>query len=216
MKTKALPIRRSQFDVGGFLAYVAQQGGEIGQPTNPYEVCRYRAYWRFTTQSSVHVVYAKDNGLLTFTGGSVGHYRAFLAGAPMVEHPGEPTIPFAPKQAADPASQSTKVRRKLLARDGDDCWFCGTDLGDDATIEHLIPKSKGGRNSIANYVLAHRKCNADAADLPLIAKIEMRARLRSPAASSDSPASEGITTEAIEARDGEGSAPHALPSGGVL
>ncbi len=34
------------------------------------------------------------------------------------------------------------------------------------------------------------------------------------AASSDSPASEGITTEAIEARDGEGSAPHALPGVG--
>ncbi len=35
--------------------------------------------------------------------------------------------------------------------------------------------------------------------------------LNDPAASSDSPASEGSTHVAIEARDGEGSAPHALP-----
>lgn len=178
MKGKAIPIRRNQFDVGGFLAYVAQQGGEIGQPTNPYEVCRYRAYWRFTTQSSVHVVYAKENGLLTFTGGSLGHYRAFLAGTPMVEHPGEPTVAVAPKPAAEAVSKSTKVRRKLLARDGDGCWFCGEAMTPfDTTIEHLIPKSKGGTNSLANYALAHRQCNAAAADLPLVEKIVMRTRL---------------------------------------
>ncbi len=184
---KALPIRRSQFDVGGFLAYVAQQGGEIGQPTNPYEVCRYRAYWRGTNTSAVHVVYAKESGLLTFTGGSKGHYRAYLDGAPMDEPPGEKPkqvfvrkdgTPFG-KSKAEPVSKNVSTRRKLIERDGDGCWFCGTGLGDDATIEHLIPKSKGGRNSIANYVLAHRKCNADAADLPLVAKIEMRAKLRS-------------------------------------
>ena len=180
MGDNGLPIRRKQFDVDGFLAFVAQQGGEVGQPTNPYEVCRYRAYWRGTNTSAVHVVYAKESGLLTWTGGSKGHYRAFLDGAPMEELPGaEASAKPLAKAKAKVWPKGAAVRAKVAARDGEGCWFCGDRLGEDATIEHLIPKSKGGRNSLANYVLAHRKCNADAADLPLVAKIEMRAKLRS-------------------------------------
>jgi 5-methylcytosine-specific restriction endonuclease McrA len=138
----------------------------------------YRAYWRFTTQSSVHVVYAKENGLLTWTGGSKGHYRAFLVGSPMQELPSEDAPAPARVPSPLPKSKSAARRRKLLERDGDGCWFCGLPMGDDCTIEHLIPKSKGGRDWLANYALAHSKCNASAADLPLVQKIAMRARLR--------------------------------------
>lgn len=175
----SLPIRRKDFDVAGFLAYVKEHGGEVGQPTNPYEVVRYRAYWRFTTQASVHVVYAKDNGLLTFTGGSKGHYRAFLAGGPMQELPTDTPAPVKP--LAKLVSKSEPRRRKLIERDGPDCWFCGEAMGEDCTIEHLVPKSKGGANSLANYALAHQRCNAKAADLPLVDKIAMRDRLRAKA-----------------------------------
>jgi hypothetical protein len=41
---KGLPIRRAQFDVQGFAASLASNGAEVGVPTNPYEVIRYRAY----------------------------------------------------------------------------------------------------------------------------------------------------------------------------
>ncbi|MXP42954.1 HNH endonuclease [Allopontixanthobacter sediminis] len=171
-----LPIRRDKFDTQNFLAYLSQQGCEIGVPTNRYEVVRYRAYWRGTNKAATHIVYAKENGLLTWTGGSKGHYRAFLAGAPVDELL---SVPQAPTPASKAVSKSEKTRAKLLARDGDECWFCGDAMGADCTIEHLVPKSTGGRNSLANYALAHRKCNNDAADLPLIKKIEMRASMRS-------------------------------------
>jgi hypothetical protein len=174
---KSLPIRRKDFDVQGFLAFVAQHGGEIGTPTNPYEVVRYRAYWRGTKTSAVHIVYAKENGLLTWTGGSEGHYRAFLAGTPMEELPcAEPKRAKGKQASAESAGD--KLRRKLIARDGGDCWFCGEAMGPDCTIEHLVPKASGGRNALANYALAHRRCNNDAADLPLVEKIALRARLR--------------------------------------
>ena len=173
-----IPIRRSQFDVGRFLAFVGDQGGEIGQPTNPYEVVRYRAYWRGTKTSAVHVVYAKESGLLTWTGGSEGHYRAFLDGAPMDELPSAKPVNKPKVKTVASVSKSTKVRRNLIERDGNGCWFCGEAMTPfDTTIEHLIPKSKGGTNALANYALAHRQCNADAADLPLVEKIAMRARL---------------------------------------
>lgn len=177
-----LPIRRRDFDVQGFLAYVAQQGGEIGKPSNPYEVVRYKAYWRGTNKASTHIVYAKENGLLTWMMGSKGHYRAFLDGAPMAE------LPVAEPKAKSPRTGSGKksrhkatARAQLLARDGGDCWFCGVAMGDDCTIEHLVPKSDGGRNSMSNYALAHQRCNQLAADKPLVAKLALRAELRSKA-----------------------------------
>jgi hypothetical protein len=175
-----IPIRRRDFDVQGFIAYVAQQGGEVGTPTNPYEVVRYRAYWRGTNKAATHVVYAKENGLLTWMHGSKGHYRAFLEGEPMTE------LPEAPSKAKRRTSGSGKksrskanARQKLLARDGGDCWYCGKPMGDDCTIEHLVPKADGGRNSLANYALAHRACNQRAADKPLVEKLALRALLRS-------------------------------------
>jgi hypothetical protein len=176
-----LPIRRKDFDVQGFLAFVAQQGGEVGVPTNPYEVVRYRAYWRGTKTSAIHIVYAKENGLLTWTGGSEGHYRAFVAGTPMEELPGHiegPAASHAEQRLPKSKSKSkAPTRAALRARDGDHCWFCGNPMGEDCTIEHLVPKAKGGRNSLANYALAHEKCNRAAADMPLVAKIALRVRL---------------------------------------
>jgi len=175
-----IPMRRANFDVQGFLAYVAQSGGEIGKPSNPYEVVRYRAYWRGTDKASVHIVYAKENGLLTWTMGSKGHYRAFLAGAPMAELPSIAS----PRKSdvliiqSQSLTKGAKIRARLLARDGGDCWFCGTPMGDDCTVEHLIPKADGGRNSMSNYALAHQRCNNLAADKPLVAKMSLRAKLR--------------------------------------
>ena len=175
-----IPIRRRDFDVQGFLAYVAEQGGEVCKPTNPYEVVRYRAYWRGTNKAATHIVYAKESGLLTWMHGSKGHYRAFLDGAPMGELPNaEPKAKKATYGSGKKSRHKSVARERLLARDGGDCWFCGTPMGDDCTIEHLIPKSDGGRNSMSNYALAHQRCNQLAADKPLVAKLALRAELRS-------------------------------------
>lgn len=179
---RILPIRRKDFRVPEFLAFVAANGGEVGTPTSPYEVVRYRAYWRGTQTSAIHIVYAKESGLLTWTGGSQGHYRAFLDGARMDELPGVAEGPkAAPAEQRLPKKKGKSkapTRAALLARDGGNCWFCGTPMGGDCTIEHLIAKAKGGNNSLSNYALAHRQCNADAADLPLVEKIALRDRLR--------------------------------------
>lgn len=175
-----IPLRRKGFDVAGFLAFVTEQGGEVGTPTNPYEVVRYRAYWRGANKSVVHIVYAKENGLLTWCGGSKEHYQAFLDGTSMDELPGAHPV------STQSLSKSERRRAELLARDGGDCWFCGQPMGDDCTVEHLIPKSKGGRDTLANYALAHRKCNNDAADLPLVEKIAMRAKAHAAARNEES------------------------------
>ena len=185
-----LPIRRRDFDTQGFLAFLAENGCEIGKPSNPYEVVRYRAYWEGSKRPITHLVYAKETGLLTWMHGSQAHYRCFLEGAvlhgnkPPFESQFDRSIP-AQRLALSPKSprlsQGAITREKLLARDGDDCWFCGLAMGDDCTIEHLVPKSKRGANHPDNYALAHKACNHAAADMPLVEKIAMRERLRADA-----------------------------------
>ena len=168
------PVRRRQFDMPGFAAWLVKNGAEVGMPTNAYEVIRYRAFWQGSAKAVTHIVYTKENGLLTYMAGARAHYDAFLAGE---------DIPETQQEADDTRKsgrigKSKRVRAKLLERDGDACWFCGKAMGEDATIEHLIARASGGTNNIANLALAHAACNHRAADWPLARKLELRAELR--------------------------------------
>lgn len=177
MALRNLPVRRKQFWTGEFANWLIANGAELGRPTNIYEVIRYRAFHGKSPRALTHIVYAKENGLLNYQGASRDHYIAFLAGQrmPMLGSKPKPTV-------ENPAQQSlsAKQRAKLIERDGDGCWFCGLPMGDDMTIEHLVPKSAGGGNKLANYALAHGACNRAAGNKPLVEKIEMRAALRVP------------------------------------
>ena len=60
------------------------------------------------------------------------------------------------------------VVRRLIHRDGWLCWLCDEPLDPSiqdrthsrfVTLDHLKPRSDGGRNSINNLRLAHFACN---------------------------------------------------------
>lgn len=176
---KFVPTRADQLDISGFVSWLAKCGAAVGVPTNPYEMCRYKVY-DFRGHMATHIVYRKDRGTITWTGNSFGHYQRFINGnslPPQTE--GEPD--GLPRLRTPPSAKRNRgeiTRERLLDRDGDECWFCGTAMGLDTTIEHLVPKSAGGRNMLANYALAHQKCNARAANLPLVKKIELRQKMR--------------------------------------
>lgn len=185
---KPLPVRRAQCKTADFAAWLARNGAEVGTPTNPYEVIRYRAYHGDSKRAETHIVYAKETGLLTFTGASREHYILFATGAEMPQpSAGNPPSgwvrpdggPFR-KDAQPKATAQAKRRQRLIDRDGSDCWFCGRPLGEDITFEHLVPKSDGGFNKLANLALAHAACNKRAGNLPLVKKIELRAEMRAP------------------------------------
>ena len=58
------------------------------------------------------------------------------------------TLPFAP------------TRRKVLQRDDYTCSYCGTKLTDNnATIDHITPKSKNGGNTWLNLTACCSRCN---------------------------------------------------------
>lgn len=177
---KPVPMKDGGFDHTGFLNWLNRCGAEIGIPTNPYEMIRYRALSE-NGKPVTHVIYRRENGSITWPGVTASHYRLFLDGmtlpGPNAIPPSEVFLQTFPTKSAQ-ASLRADTRQKLLDRDGNECWFCGKSLGDDCTIEHLVPKSSGGRNMLANYALAHRSCNNRAGNLPLIRKIEMRHILR--------------------------------------
>jgi hypothetical protein len=60
-----------------------------------------------------------------------------------------------------PKPKSFKPTRRLIYnRDDHRCYLCGKHFKDeDLTIDHMIPKSKGGRNTWTNLVTCCFKCN---------------------------------------------------------
>ena len=71
-------------------------------------------------------------------------------------------------------TRKLSVRRRLRLRDGDGCHWCGRRLRDpetgrqarpdDATIDHVLPRSRGGGNLLSNLVLACPACNEERGD----------------------------------------------------
>ena len=51
-------------------------------------------------------------------------------------------------------------RRQIIARDNNQCQYCAkVFLSDKLTLDHIVPKSKGGKNTWDNLVAACKKCN---------------------------------------------------------
>lgn len=53
-------------------------------------------------------------------------------------------------------------RQNIFKRDGFTCQYCGATK--DLTLDHLIPRARGGKSSWVNLVTACRRCNARKGD----------------------------------------------------
>jgi 5-methylcytosine-specific restriction endonuclease McrA len=59
-----------------------------------------------------------------------------------------------------PYKKVSPNRKNIFKRDNYCCQYCGTDLCDKtATVDHIVPKCKGGGFSWTNLVAACKKCN---------------------------------------------------------
>ena len=74
-----------------------------------------------------------------------------------------------------PSKKSTRAQRsdrqqqaiQLIKVYGDVCYVCATVLDDDTrTIDHFVPKSKGGTDAMINLRLACIDCNSEKKDTP--------------------------------------------------
>jgi 5-methylcytosine-specific restriction endonuclease McrA len=65
------------------------------------------------------------------------------------------------------------TRQNVFKRDGHSCQYCGSEK--DLTLDHLIPRSKGGKSSWNNLVTACKRCNARKGDFtPEQAGLQLR------------------------------------------
>jgi 5-methylcytosine-specific restriction endonuclease McrA len=56
------------------------------------------------------------------------------------------------------------LRRRVWTRtrarmQGGLCALCGEPMGDDVTFDHVLPKSKGGKDTLENGQATHAMCN---------------------------------------------------------
>lgn len=59
------------------------------------------------------------------------------------------------------------TRENVYKRDNYECVYCGSNNPRILTLDHVIPQSKGGKDTWDNLVTACRPCNQEKADLTL-------------------------------------------------
>lgn len=68
-----------------------------------------------------------------------------------------PSVIRLKKYANIPFKRIVLARKNIFKRDGNKCVYCGSHS--DLTIDHVVPKSKGGADTWENLVTACNKCN---------------------------------------------------------
>ena len=81
-----------------------------------------------------------------------------------------------------PLQSASFSRRNLFKRDRNTCQYCGVQPGTaELTIDHVLPRSRGGKTSWTNCALACAKCNARKANrTPIQASMRLRCEPKAP------------------------------------
>lgn len=85
----------------------------------------------------------------------------FMEGVPVIYRLyGSATINTTEFQGAKPMKPKKSIKSYIYERDGRRCHFCTKRLEfHQASLDHYLPKSKGGTNDIFNLILSCKKCN---------------------------------------------------------
>jgi len=60
-----------------------------------------------------------------------------------------------------PFSLARPSKRNIIRRDNSECQYCGCHVSrESVTIDHVIPKSRGGKHEWTNVVVSCKKCNS--------------------------------------------------------
>lgn len=146
-----------------FKNFLNQSGAEIFSSPNAYEVLRFRAAGEMAT------IYRNGAGKLKFVGPVRPAWAAFVG-----------NLPFRARPRINLARRDRRAElvAALTERDGSCCFFCRLTIPDGLeTIEHLVARTSGGPDHLANMALAHRRCNERAGTLSLLEKIRLREEL---------------------------------------
>lgn len=152
-------MRNNNINIKKFTKFLKNYGAEILPNTNEFELLRFKG---------------KETGVLYKSGKTSNNYTQNAINCFIMNKTWD----------GKPVSVGRKTTYKkekiaILERDGSNCFYCDKPLSDDITIEHLIPLSGGGKNTLSNMVLAHEKCNNDVGNLTIVEKIKIVIKNRS-------------------------------------
>jgi len=78
-----------------------------------------------------------------------------------------------------PHRKMSLTKQNIYKRDGYRCGYCGSK--DELTIDHILPKSRGGKNSWENLVTCCSKCNSKKDNqTPAEARMKLRVEPHAP------------------------------------
>lgn len=108
--------------------------------------------------------------------------------AEQIEHNGRQLAPNVPLPLVIRLNHYIKIphkrvpltRKNLMHRDKHTCQYCGK-KGNDLTIDHVMPRSRGGKDMWENVVVACLKCNVSKGSrTPEEAQMKMRTKPHAP------------------------------------
>ncbi len=79
----------------------------------------------------------------------------------------KPSIIRVFKYVNQPIHKVPLNRENVFRRDNYECVYCGDSTRKTLTLDHVIPQSKGGKDSWDNLVTACKRCNSEKSDLTL-------------------------------------------------
>lgn len=155
-KSKSAPELFAEFKI-----WIAARGGEVLEPTNQWEVVRFRG------EGKTSIIYTKKNGGVTFTGDASAAWNAFERR--------DDTFRLTKKAPRMSQAKREPIVRTLIERDGNRCFYCATSFDEvKPTKEHLVPRTAGGPDHLSNLFLSCEPCNQEVGHASAPEKIRFR------------------------------------------
>jgi len=138
-------------------SFILKIGGEIKDPTNDFEICR------FVIQGQTGVIYKGKRGISFSNALAKKVYFNFENNN------------FSYLGQKKKRSKYKTIKDEIIRRDGLVCFYTLEKIKkEDASVEHLIPISKGGTNNIDNMVICEKKINMKLGNESLLNKLKFR------------------------------------------
>lgn len=118
----------------------------LNQDYNPISIC--------TIQRAFLLVYFQKAELISTSNGFM--LRTVNTAYPM------PSVIKLRNYVHIPYKSVVLTRQNVFKRDGFECQYCGTK--NDLTLDHVIPKARGGKSTWKNLITACRPCNTRKGD----------------------------------------------------
>lgn len=118
----------------------------LNQDFSPMSIC--------TIQRAFLLVFLEKADLVSKSNGSTLH--SVTKTFPM------PSVIKLKRYIQVPYKSVVLSRQNIFKRDGFRCQYCGTSR--DLTLDHVIPKARGGKSTWSNLITACKNCNARKGD----------------------------------------------------